>query len=516
LETCPTLSNKIALGKYVDDLDGHFAFVLSSPNGTLAAVDPIASYPLFYDIGFMRISDRAVSAASPDRVLNSDQLQAFAMGGFTVGCGSLYDGVRQLLPGELLSVDPNGEAALSQYGDWLPGNDKIDEREPDLSAEQGYRSQLASLTLSLLERLIGSVGDRTIVVPLSAGMDSRLIVSGLHQLGAQRVKCFSYGKIGNHESEAGRDIAEHLGYEWRFVPYSVESQRNFFSSQIWNEFMERADTGAAMPFQQDLPALVALKRDGWLPEDSVVVNGQSGDFIAGNHITPGLRSPEVGLETDADAVWPGLFREILKKHGSMWRSLLTPENERELERLYRADAASEPSTQRAYGRYERLEFRNRQSKYVIGGQRVYDFLDLDWRMPLWDRGYLNFWQDAPLWAKSGRFLFATTMSSENWGGVWGDDWSYPQTVVPSALRLGRLALRVPFALLGRHRWHDFERRFLAYEMDTLCNYAIESRGTVWWDRQGHRNALAWHLRRYLEGKNVELKGSVASPIVGQA
>ena len=46
--------------------------------------------------------------------------------------------------------------------------------------------------------------------------------------------------------------------------------------------------------------------------------------------------------------------------------------------------------------YEILEFEDRQVKYVINGQRLYEFFGYEWRLPLWDSLYLNFWEKVPL------------------------------------------------------------------------------------------------------------------------
>ena len=38
-----------------------------------------------------------------------------------------------------------------------------------------------------------------------------------------------------------------------------------------------------------------------------------------------------------------------------------------------------------FGLYEFSEFKNRQTKYVITVQRVYEFFGYEWRLPLWDK-----------------------------------------------------------------------------------------------------------------------------------
>src|SRR4029077_5484177 len=79
---------------------------------------------------------------------------------------------------------------------------------------------LAARPPRVLCRLVGGVGDRTIVVPMSGGYDSRLIGVSLRDLGCRKVICYSYGVPGNWESRISRELADYLGFPWLFVPYT--------------------------------------------------------------------------------------------------------------------------------------------------------------------------------------------------------------------------------------------------------------------------------------------------------
>ena len=39
-----------------------------------------------------------------------------------------------------------------------------------------------------------------------------------------------------------------------------------------------------------------------------------------------------------------------------------------------------------------LEFHNRQTKFVVNCQRIYDFYKIDWMLPLWNRSFIKFWE----------------------------------------------------------------------------------------------------------------------------
>ena len=57
---------------------------------------------------------------------------------------------------------------------------------------------------------------------------------------------------------------------------------------------------------------------------------------------------------------------------------------------------------------------NRQIKWVIKRQKIYDFLSLQWSLPLWDRDYMSFWERIPLEQKRKQKLYINTLIERNW------------------------------------------------------------------------------------------------------
>ena len=109
----------------------------------------------------------------------------------------------------------------------------------------------------LVERLRG----RPVFVPLSMGLDSRLVVCMLRHIGYDRIETFSYGRAKNCEAAGARQVAHRLGVPWRFVPFTRELGRAFHE-QSCREYIRFAHRGISIPSMIDVHAVRMLTECG--------------------------------------------------------------------------------------------------------------------------------------------------------------------------------------------------------------------------------------------------------------
>jgi asparagine synthase (glutamine-hydrolysing) len=408
-EAAPT---PVEIGGWLRKIDGHFAFVASGPGWTVAAVDWIRSIPL----AACRIGGTWTIDSQPERLRQAAGLGArdhdpdatisIAMAGYTIDHAALYHGIELLAPGELFFIGADGKGIRHRYHAYRPWQVRT-------ASPAELEKELAETTLAIMERTLASLEGRPLVIPLSAGRDSRLVASVARHFGYENVICFSYGRAGNFEAKAARAIAQKLGYPWHFVPATIAGQRAFFAGDDYKNYLAFADSGASTPFVQDMAPLMQLKQSGAIPDDAVIINGNSGDYISGNHIVPNLQKPPVGL--DDEQRFKRIIDALIAKHFTLWQSLLTPPNSHRIgvllrQSLQRAGATlGDPACD--HGLYEYAEFQDRQCKYVVTGQRIYEFLGHAWRLPLWDNAYLRFWEGVPLEEKVNQNLYARMLTN---------------------------------------------------------------------------------------------------------
>jgi asparagine synthase (glutamine-hydrolysing) len=500
-----------AIRAAIENLDGCFAVIVKTENAIVAAADRIGSVPVFltrsgYESAVSyRVGGLALPLAAKAGLTQVDRQAALEIGlaGYVLGDKALLEGIVHLRAGQIAVLKPGREPELSFYFTYRPW--KVVERP-----RERLMSELADVLHRVFSKLVTSADGRPIMVPLSAGFDSRLIAAALKQLRYPDIRCYAYGLPGNHEAATSRAVAERLGVRWTFVPITPASQRRYFDSADHADFVHYADTLTAVPFHQDNDATRRLIATGYAPRDAIFVNGQTGDYITGNHVpqelwtAPPFRDPE--------ARWTRLFAAARAKHFDLWRHLATATNLTRIETQFRADLerfgglTSDPASDWAL--YEVSEYVHRQARYVVAGQRCYEHLGYDWRLPFWDRDLISFYESVPLSAKISQSLYKETIRHLNWGDVWALPVNRrnvrPRWIAP--LRLFTKALCAP---LGRDKWHRIERNFFAWHMDTLANYAVVPWKRVMLDRRGFRNAISWHAEAHLARHGIALDSLVA-------
>ena len=189
-----------------------------------------------------------------------------------------------------------------------------------------YQQELSKITLDIFQKMLDKIGDRQIIIPLSAGNDSRLIASVLKHLGAKNVKCYSYGTKGNFEAKIAQIIANKLGYEWKFIPLTHKSEKKFYASDEFKLYLDYGETFCSVPYFQGLSTIKYLKDLKWIDNDAIFINGNTGDFISGGHINPKMSRNIKSQSINTEIRKENILNFLIDKHFSLWGNLKSEQN----------------------------------------------------------------------------------------------------------------------------------------------------------------------------------------------
>jgi asparagine synthase (glutamine-hydrolysing) len=383
----------------IKQLNGFFAVVQQKEDTIYAAVDRVRSFPLFYSLkdGDFYISDDPLWIQKEIQAEEVDEIAAaeFMLTGYVTGSDTLYPDIKQLKAGEALALERSSEGPRFKkvrYYQYIPG-------KYSTSSEEALLSELDRILVKVFERLIKLASGRTIVVPLSGGYDSRLIVLMLKRLGYKNVVTFSYGKPGNKESEISKKIADILGIQWEFISYSNKDWHKWYRSEEYQRYSRMACGLSSVPHIQDWPAVWELRKNGIIPIESIIVPGHSADLLTGSRSSG---QPKL-YDEKAETFDP--IEAILRYHYCLWHM-----SEDQVYRFQFKDRiASCIGDIRQFadnaGVFECWDVSERQSKFIINSLRVYEFWGYSWWMPFWDKEFMDFWSQIPIDTKLGQKIY---------------------------------------------------------------------------------------------------------------
>src|SRR6185295_17915578 len=108
------------------------------------------------------------------------------LAGYALGERTLVAGLHHLRAGEMALITGDHEPAYSSYAVYRPWR-AVERPHAQLIDDLG------DVLRNVFSKMIASAQGRPIVVPLSAGFDSRLIAAALKELRYPDVRCYAYG-----------------------------------------------------------------------------------------------------------------------------------------------------------------------------------------------------------------------------------------------------------------------------------------------------------------------------------
>lgn len=382
--------------RFIDILkaaDGCFTLKLETDTHIFAAVDRVRSLPLFYALqgGSLLLSRDASELRSllGNPHLDEYALTEFLLAGYTCCGDTLIPGLKQLEAGQYLIFDKLTQTL--EIRDYFIYRPNFDHPQDSLEA-------MDQMHLRVFERLIASARGRTLVIPLSGGLDSRLIAVMLKRLAYPNIICYTFGNALQDECISSRKVAKFLNLPWHIVETNRRIWYQAYHSEEMRRYFRFGTNLSSLPHVHDWLAVKTLKERGLIPSDSIIVPGHSGGMFQG----AGL--PQI-FEDREELTSRQLLDAILRDHYNLW---FTPNDRRHTLFAQRVrDYLHLPETiqtEIAAGFFDEWDWRQRQSKLYVNSLRIYDFFGYEWRLPLWDREYLEFWLRVPLEQRMHRDL----------------------------------------------------------------------------------------------------------------
>ena len=364
----------------VKHLNGLFSVVIKTEESFFLAVDITRTFPLFYSKqnGEWIISDDANILNDKYQLrLDKEAEEIFKCTGYVTGNKTLLENVNQVQAAEVIQLSDLGTISR-EYWLYLTTGQLLE------NFEQLGR-ELSSIFDLVAKRLIRNAKGKTIVIPLSGGYDSRLIAIFLKQNGYKNVICYTYGKKSCYEAKQSKVIANKLGFKWLFIEYTDKLIQKNLSSREWLEFIKFSGNYTSIPHFQDFIAVKQLKDNQLIPADCFFVPGHSGDIFAGTHI---------GSNISNVTSYNDIRKTLNKKHAIYCNKEIDLNNQ----------LPSELKQEHYYSFIEAWSWKERQAKFIVNSNRVYEFFDYKHLLPLWDKELADFFKYVPLEFKNRRSI----------------------------------------------------------------------------------------------------------------
>lgn len=378
----------------IDKYEGLFSFIRSSHDKVIIATDIVNFFTIFY-IRYENdwiISDdwQSLIEYKSKFSFNSDGSIGFLSGGFVCGNATLDKDIKKTRAGEILTLHDDGKISEQNHFSFIPKS----------FSNLNYScllNEAESVFIEAGKEMIGFLDNRTAIVPLSGGFDSRLIVCLLKKLNYEKVICFTYGKK-TKEVEISKNVAESLGFKWYYINYEEIEIKDYLREASFLEYVHHYSNGFTMFFLQEYFAMRELVKLELIPKDSVFLPGHSGDFIGGSYVE----------KTAATVILPNKLAPYLLKKYFFFKEPSKDNKKILLEELKNTikNYPDKNVHSLVYNPYvEDWDIKEKLSNFIFRSSYVFTHFGFEHLYPLWTRKTTGFFRTVPYEMRSGKKLY---------------------------------------------------------------------------------------------------------------
>jgi len=371
--------------------NGLFSVIIKKDTTIWTAVDIIRSFPLFY-----YHHDRTLFISDhPDNFtqeipfsLDEESAILFKYSGYVPGKKTLWKDVFQIQAGECIEGKEDSVECLF-YFNYLTNH------FPEKSFEE-WKAHLRNVLDNVGTRLIKTLNNRPVILPLTGGLDSRLIAYWLKKHQYHNVHCITYGKKDTPERANAECVAKQLGFNWQFIEHADYYREPFLTTEHFARYNNYFTKYVSIPFMQEYFPTIFIKENAQLAKSAVFIPGHSGDSIAGSHLREYMNKKMFS---------PSEY--IVSRHFNFH---CPKRKELRVIRKYIREQHKPVESFSSFLQFENWILKERQAKYIANSSHNWDFCGNEFLLPLWDFELVDFFRSVPFEYKLEKMLYREVLS----------------------------------------------------------------------------------------------------------
>ncbi|MCL2328490.1 MAG: asparagine synthase-related protein [Bacteroidetes bacterium] len=371
--------------RLLQNLTGIFVVVVETENRLFAASDISRVMPLFYSLEkeCFTISDNPYNLLPDNPKIDKGAEEEFLLSSFTLDEKTLIEGVFQIKPACYLCFE-NEKITQKEYYSYCVTHSELNNSE---TLENKFSLRLENV----FRRLIQSVQGRQIVVPLSGGYDSRLIVAMLKKLDYRNVLCYTFGRENNPEYEIAKKVAQSLGYPHHFICTGDRKfTENYTGDETFQRYYKFSGSFFNLFWMFEYFSVKYLIDTDLIESDAVFVPGHPGDFFAGSEAS------------EFNIAHSDTQKQIVKKAAASVFLFGSPQKY-SFSKISKIIHTYSDCT--AYSMFENFMCATKIAKRLSNAARLYEFFGYDVRLPFWDNEIVEFFRTLPPHLKQNKTFY---------------------------------------------------------------------------------------------------------------